>query len=225
METAVKNHGINKSIPMKFIVVCDVESLDGKCLLSEICVLVINLGSMQVVSSYHALCQPPVKYQADANAAYIYRKVTGLSLQHLRTFGAPFPIIMMHLKTIRDTYPSARWYARQPEMERAILKQPDIGEVLDLFPPSMYNVLLHRKSRPADISAFADRVCRCANHEPVVRYSPHCASVDTWTLFFWIRRFGAQSNSWQTNSPSCVSVAARSGDSMKRTSSAVKMPT
>lgn len=182
---------------------------EGVCAgyLSEVAALVIGWNikkkGWQVLCLIHelVLTEKKVFDEHIKETTYIYKYITGIPKKYLVNpkIAKPLEEILREIKKIKKSFPNAKWVARDPEMEKALLGIQDIYEICDfLIPPHNVN-LLFRKNYPADVEKWANIRYSCDYHDRIEidkkkhnteePAHAHCAVSDVFRMLGWLCRF------------------------------------
>jgi hypothetical protein len=173
-----------------YVILIDVEcSIPGKYI-SEICALgcLLQSSSVSAISEFHRLVSVP-KLRT-AQAAYVYKNVTGLSYQTLSRYGQVYEQVLTELSLWLQQFDvSVPIYARDPTMEMlflgSLLKQQSrqpIQEVCTLL-MEPYRKWFMKKTREREACCI---YAPCLFHAPVSCGHSHCAKKDVWDMTQWI---------------------------------------
>src|SRR5689334_16226358 len=116
--------------PRRTLILVDCEAIGGKRFanfVTEVCINIVRFDEKQyqyvTIEQYHTLVKIPVKYHKDIRnnneCRYVYRHLTGLSLQTLQDSGKSFAVMKQEVDALFEKYTKnekARIYARDPRL-------------------------------------------------------------------------------------------------------------
>lgn len=175
----------------KYYILVDVECSVPNRFVSEIYAALIceTKEATCVIDYFYRLCQVP-KIRSSV-AQYVYTHITGLSFKTLTAYGVIFSDAIDDLKSWLEQYDHIPLYARDPAMERTMLK-PALGdraiiEVCELLHEPYDREFMSKRSKLRKLCSVS---CHCSYHDPVVSREPHCAVKDVHDMALWIKFYG-----------------------------------
>lgn len=153
---------------------------------------------LSIVEHFHELVRPPalqtLTYEQRRTVQHIANNITGLHIDTLTTYGIPYPYVMQCLQRKLDQYPGIVLLARDPRLERTILRRNDIYEVCAYLTQPLDIAFVQRANRPVRLKHWCDTSLCCPHHTPLAdtRWSsqPHCAQSDVLEVYLWLHHWG-----------------------------------